>query len=164
MDPTPWAPELRRPEGVTETTCRIAASPTEIALHHLIRQEVFVAEQAVFAGDDGDDVDAHPATVKVVAWLADAAAGAVRLYPTTVDGRRWQGDRLAVRPAYRRRDVGAPLVNFAVATAGARGGQRMTAHIQLPNVAFFEALGWRREGDTEIYVGLPHQPMGISLR
>ncbi|MGI8751405.1 MAG: MSMEG_0567/Sll0786 family nitrogen starvation N-acetyltransferase [Acidimicrobiales bacterium] len=159
MRPTPAAPEALP----ALTTCRMVASPEEIALHHLIRQEVFVAEQAVFTGDDADDVDGHPATVKVVAWLGDAAAGTVRCYPTSADGRRWQGDRLAVRRAFRRRDVGAPLVRFAVATAAAQGGRTMTAHIQLPNVAFFEALGWRRAGATETYVGLPHQPMDIAL-
>lgn len=163
MEPTPSAPEVRAPTAPARTTCRIAASPAEVALHHRIRHEVFVVEQAVFAGDDSDEVDGHPATVKVLAWLADVAAGAVRCYPTSVDGRLWQGDRLAVSRAFRRRDVGAPLVGFAVATAAARGGHTMTAHIQLPNVRFFEALGWRRAGDTEIYVGLPHQPMEIAL-
>jgi hypothetical protein len=39
----------------------------------------------------------------------------------------------------------------------------MVAHIQLPNVRFFESLGWRRDGDVETYAGLPHQPMAIDL-
>ncbi len=157
-------PDVAAPRSVVGVGCRIAVSPGEIAVHHLIRQEVFVAEQAVFAGDDTDDVDGQPATLKVVAWLGQTAAGTVRLYPTSVDGRRWQGDRLAVRPSFRRRDVGAPLVDFAVATAGARGGRRMTAQVQLPNVGFFEALGWRRVGRPGAYAGLPHQPMAVALR
>ena len=79
------------------------------------------------------------------------------------DGSSWQGDRLAVRSGLRHREVGAPLVDFAVATAAAWGGERMTAHVQVLNVRFFECLGWRRAGDPEIYVGLPHQPMVIDL-
>ncbi len=75
----------------------------------------------------------------------------------------WQGDRLAVLPAYRTRGVGAPLVRCAVATAGAHGGRTMVAHIQTANVVFFERLGWSRSGPTEIYAGLPHQPMRIDL-
>jgi hypothetical protein len=39
----------------------------------------------------------------------------------------------------------------------------MLAHIQLPNVRFFSRLGWSLDGKTEIYAGLPHQQMRISL-
>jgi hypothetical protein len=39
----------------------------------------------------------------------------------------------------------------------------MVAHIQPPNVTFFTRLGWASEGEPEIYVGLPHQQMRISL-
>jgi hypothetical protein len=39
----------------------------------------------------------------------------------------------------------------------------MTAHIQPPNVPFFERLGWRVCGDQEVYVGVPHVPMAIDL-
>jgi predicted GNAT family N-acyltransferase len=88
-------------------------------------------------------------------------AGAVRLYP--LGGGDWKGDRLAVLPEARHGELGARLVRFAVATAGARGGQRMVAMIQLPNVAFFEALGWRRDGATVAFHGRPHQPMAIAL-
>ena len=31
------------------------------------------------------------------------------------------------------------------------------------NVVFFERLGWGAVGPTEIYAGLPHQPMCIDL-
>ena len=77
--------------------------------------------------------------------------------------RLWQGDRLAVAHAYRRHSTGAPLVRFAVATAGRLGGQRMVAHIQPANVGFFRRLGWRTDGPREIYVGVEHQPMVIDL-
>jgi hypothetical protein len=50
-----------------------------------------------------------------------------------------------------------------VATAGTRGGARMVAMIQLPNVAFFETLGWHRDGATVAFHGRPHQPMAIAL-
>jgi hypothetical protein len=55
------------------------------------------------------------------------------------------------------------LVRFAVATAHDRGGDVMTAHIQLANVGFFERLGWRCDGPVEVYVGVDHQPMAIDL-
>jgi ribosomal protein S18 acetylase RimI-like enzyme len=71
--------------------------------------------------------------------------------------------RLAVLPAFRRQGLGAPLVRFAVASAGNLGGRVMVAHVQMPNVAFFERLGWRPEGQPVEYVGRAHQLMAIDL-
>jgi hypothetical protein len=61
------------------------------------------------------------------------------------------------------RNLGKPLVNFAVRTAAERGGDLMIAHVQLANVAFFERIGWYRDGEVETYVGVEHQPMAIDL-
>lgn len=91
------------------------------------------------------------------------AGGAVRLYPLDDEGL-WKGDRLAVLDPFRRRRLGAPLVRFAVKTAGERGGHRMLAHVQVPNVPFFVRLGWEPVGEPEEYVGHLHQLMAIDLR
>jgi len=146
--------------------CRPVAGPDEAAMHHRIRHEVFVLEQEVFAACDFDAHDASDATIKVLAWTAAPITGwepggAVRLYPTGPG--IWQGDRLAVLPACRAWNLGGPLVRFAVDTAAALGGVEMLAHVQTANVRFFERLGWRRRGEQEIYVGLPHQLMAIDL-
>jgi putative N-acetyltransferase (TIGR04045 family) len=141
--------------------CREARTPVEVADHHAIRHRVFVEEQGIFDGSDRDDRDGL--AVKLVGYLDGVAAGSVRLFE--VDERRglWQGDRLAVLPAHRLSGLGAPLVWCAVAVAGARGGATMVAHIQLENVTFFARLGWAVVGEVETYVGLPHQPMAITL-
>jgi putative N-acetyltransferase (TIGR04045 family) len=144
--------------------CAVVTSAAAADDHHGIRHEVFVVEQAVFAGGDIDDRDAEATTIKVLGFCGEVAAGTVRLFPTSADATEWQGDRLAVLAPFRRHRVGAPLVDFAVRSAAERGGQRMTAHIQLPNVRFFEALGWHRAGPIETYVGIPHQPMAIDVR
>lgn len=127
-----------------------------------IRNEVFVHEQQVFAEDDNDEHDEDNATHHVLARVGGAAAGTVRLYPLDEPGV-WKGDRLAVLPAFRHAHLGGPLVRFAVRTASRAGGHLMIAHVQLPNVAFFERLGWRRVGDPAPYVGLDHQQMAIDL-
>lgn len=150
--------------------CRPAAGPDEAALHHHIRHDVFVVEQLVFDESDIDAHDASDATIKVVAWTAAPLTGwdpggAVRLYPldgVARPGAVWQGDRLAVLPAFRPW-LGAPLVRFAVDTAASLGGSEMVAHVQTANVRFFERLGWQRRGEPELYVGLPHQLMAIDL-
>lgn len=144
--------------------CRPAATPDELATHYRIRHEVFVAEQQLFTGTDRDHHDAGPDVVHVLAFLNEEPVGTVRLFPLDHGDRLWQGDRLAVLRSARILGLGRPLVRFAVATAGERGGREMVAHIQLQNVALFERLGWHKHGEVEIYVGVHHQPMAIDLQ
>lgn len=143
--------------------CRRAVTAEDRDIHHRIRHQVFVTEQQLFAPSDRDEHDRSPTAIKVLGWCGEEPAGTVRLFPLDASGQLWQGDRLAVLRAFRAHGVGAPLVRFAVATAGALGGGEMVAHIQLANVAFFEHLGWTASGPVETYVGIPHQPMMIGL-
>lgn len=170
------SPAVAPPES-RAIACRLCRGAPERAAHFAVRRAVFVDEQAMFAGDDRDERDQRVTTLHAVGLAGGRVAGAVRLpalglpgahvagavrlYP--LDGGEWKGDRLAVLPAARRGMLGARLVRFAVATAGARGGARMVAMIQLPNVAFFESLGWQRDGTTVAFHGRPHQPMAIAL-
>lgn len=143
-----------------EVTCRLAGRGGDLDAHHRVRHAVFVAEQAIFAGSDHDARDDDPETLHVLGLVDGEPAGTVRLY--ALGGGLWQGDRLAVLPAHRTSGLGAPLVRFAVATAGALGGARMVAHVQPANERFFVRLGWTRRGE-ETYVGHPHVRMDIPL-
>jgi GNAT superfamily N-acetyltransferase len=86
------------------------------------------------------------------------------LYPLDVGYEQWQGDRLAVLKEHRNSRLGFELVQEAVAQASANGGLIMHAHIQLPNIRFFEYLGWNVDGPIETYAGILHQPMVINLQ
>lgn len=151
--------------------CVEARDAAQRAAHHRIRRMVFVDEQALFAESDVDEHDGRDDVVRVLALVggrvggtdSGTPVGAVRLYRLDAPSGLWQGDRLAVLAPYRARGAGAPLVRFAVAHARAHGGRRMVAHIQLPNVRFFEHLGWSACGAVEEYVGRAHQPMHILL-
>lgn len=143
--------------------CRAVATPDELAAHLALRRRVFVAEQALFDRDDADERDVDPRTVHVIGLVDGAVCGAVRLYPLDEAGLQWKGDRLAVARDRRTMHLGAELVRCAVRTAGERGGTRMVAHIQLPNVAFFELLGWRVRGRPARFHGIDHQLMTIPL-
>jgi putative N-acetyltransferase (TIGR04045 family) len=145
-----------------DVSCVPATSPDELAIHHEIRRRVFVEEQEFFRGTDRDDHDEDPATIRVLGLYGPVAGGAVRLYPLE-EHREWKGDRLAVLPEFRKHGLGGPLVRFAVGTAARRGGRRMIAYIQPPNVRFFERLGWERVGEAMEYVGHLHQQMAIDL-
>jgi putative N-acetyltransferase (TIGR04045 family) len=128
-----------------------------------LRRQVFVVEQGLFAGDDADATDADSRTVHAVGLVAGDVCGAVRFYPLDEARLEWKGDRLAVARGRRSMHLGAELVRFAVRSAGERGGRRMIAHIQLPNVAFFELLGWSAVGPPEPFHGVDHQLMAIPL-
>lgn len=141
--------------------CRVAEEVVDRTLHHAIRRAVFVDEQRLFRGSDQDIWDDDPLTLHVVGMVGDRHAGTVRLYPLG-DGL-WKGDRLAVLADHRSGHLGAQLVRFAVATAGARGGTRMTATVQQPNEVFFRRLGWSRAAEPELYLGRPHVTMEIPL-
>lgn len=158
------APVPRRHEdrAAAAGACRLVRTAAERERHFAIRRAVFVAEQRLFDGDDRDLLDGRPGTLHAIGLTGGRIGGTVRLYPLSAPGL-WKGDRLAVLPALRHGLLGGELVRFAVRTAGERGGERMVAMIQLPNVAFFEALGWRRAGRAERYHGIEHQPMAIAL-
>ena len=143
-------------------SCREATTVAELEAHFRVREQVFVKEQQFFEPSDHDAHDAESTTLHVLAYCGDEVAGAVRIYPLEEPGL-WKGDRLAVLPGFRKMGVGAPLVRFAVSTAGGLGGRRMVANIQMQNVAFFERLGWYRLGEPWDYVGRPHQEMAIEL-
>lgn len=152
---------LRAPDGLL--SCRLVAGSDELASHYRIRHQIFVQEQQLFAESDVDAHDAREDVLHVLGWYGEVPAGAVRLYPLDAAEGSWQGDRLAVLPEFRAAGLGAPLVRFAVATAGQRGGAVMLAHVQVANERFFTRLGWTRQGDVELYVGRPHVLMTIPL-
>jgi putative N-acetyltransferase (TIGR04045 family) len=124
---------------------------------------VFVEEQCLFSLDDRDERDSQPGTLHAIGLVDGEPRGAVRLYPLDPAARQWKGDRLAVLPEHRANHLGAELVRFAVETAGWLGGRRMIADVQLPNVRFFEHLGWRAEGVPAELHGVQHQLMSIRL-
>ena len=142
--------------------CRLAADAEQLAAHFDVRRSVFVELQGLFEGSDRDERDDREDTLHAVGLVDGSVVGAVRLYPLDAHGL-WKGDRLAVLPEARVLHVGALLVRFAVATAGELGGYEMVARVQLPNVRFFERLGWHAGGPPAPYVGVTHQPMAIPL-
>jgi putative N-acetyltransferase (TIGR04045 family) len=147
--------------GIDPLLCRPVSDPAARAEVHRIRHAVFVEEQHVFPDSDVDAHDARDDAVHLLALYAGRPAGTVRLYPTGPD--EWLGDRLAVLPEFRAAHIGIPLVRLAVATAGARGGRLMRAHVQVANERYFHRLGWSTAGPVETYVGHPHVPMSIAL-
>ena len=148
--------------GETVIRCRPATDQEERRTCAVLRHQVFVVEQGIFQDSDRDDLDEDPGTIHLVCTVDSLVGGTVRIYRLDEPGL-WKGDRLAVAPAMRRVRLGKHLVGHAVRTARKLGGEEMIASVQLANVAFFEYLGWLRDGDPAPYHGVPHQTMRIGL-
>ena len=153
---------IGRLETATGLKIRIARIDGSIFGNATLKGVSVADPQGVFLTSPEIEIDWAPGTLHVVGLSDGTVVGAVRLYPLDADGL-WKGDRLAVLAEARVRRLGAELVRFAVATAGEQGGHTMVAQIQLPNVQFFEHLGWHADGPPAPYHGVMHQPMAIPL-
>lgn len=127
--------------------------------YRTLRRDVFVGEQGLFTGSDGDDVDDDDRTVVLVARDSDGTVlGGVRLGPV-LPGRDlgwWQGSRLAVRSDARgAARLGSALVRAACAHAESAGALRFEATVQTQNEVLFLRLGWQRVRDV-VVAGAPH--------
>ena len=88
--------------------------------------------------------------------------GVVRLYPLDDQGL-WLGDRLAVLAPHRAHGLGAPLVRFAVATAGALGGHRCWPTSSCRTSRSSSTWAGSASGRSRPTSGVPHQTMRIAL-
>jgi len=143
------------------------ASARQVDEYRALRRDVFVDEQALFAGHDRDRVDEDPRTEVLVAVDRDGrVVGGVRLSPAVealdAAGRDlgwWTGSRLVVaRTARRAGGIGAALVRAACVRAAELGVLRFEATVQAPNRGLFERLGWQA-WDTCTVQGAPHVRM-----
>ena len=143
---------------------RAASTPWEARGAAGLRRRVFVEEQAIFEGDDHDDIDliaTHLVALSTLAHEADRVVGTVRIHEE--EPGLWWGSRLAVDSDFRRVGrLGAELIRLAVSTANARGCHTFLAHVQMQNVPLFRRLHWHGL-DEEEHHGVPHLRMVADL-
>lgn len=142
----------------------LARSPAHMQGYFALRQAIFCAEQALFTGNDIDEIDATACPIVAIdseAPSGEQIVGVVRIYET--QPRLWYGGRLGVHPDYRRVGrIGKGLIHKAVTTANTWGCDRFLATVQLQNVRFFQRLHW--ESLAEITVcDRPHHLMVADL-
>ncbi|MCR4265180.1 MSMEG_0567/Sll0786 family nitrogen starvation N-acetyltransferase [Nitratireductor sp. ZSWI3] len=129
-----------------------------------LRRRVFVDEQAIFRGDDRDDIDliaTHLVALSTLAHEPDHVVGTVRIHQE--EPGLWWGSRLAVDSGYRRVGrLGAELIRLAVSTANARGCHTFLAHVQMQNIPLFRRLHWHGVQE-EVHHGVPHLRMSADL-
>ncbi|KQT43204.1 histone acetyltransferase [Aureimonas sp. Leaf454] len=143
---------------------KFATEPWEMRGAEGLRRAVFCDEQGLFAGDDGDAIDAVAIAIVAVSdtcGQSDEVVGTVRIHEA--EPGLWWGSRLAVAKAYRRQaGLGTSLIRLAVSSAHARGATRFLAHVQSRNALLFQRLHWRTLAQTSLH-GQPHHLMEADL-
>jgi len=121
-----------------------------------LRFAIFVDEQNVPAGIELDDQDA--ASAHAVAYdEAGKPIGTGRLLPDGHIGR------MAVRKEWRRKGIGAKLLEALCAEAKKRGHAEVVLSAQLQAAEFYRGAGFVAEGKVYQEAGILHQLMRKHL-
>ena len=121
-----------------------------------LRFAIFVGEQNVPPGIELDDFDAQ--CVHAVAYDVDnKAIGTGRLLPDGHIGR------MAVVKEWRRRGIGAEILEALIEEARKRGHKRVVVAAQLQAAEFYRNHGFVAEGKVFEEAGILHQHMQKAL-
>jgi predicted GNAT family N-acyltransferase len=121
-----------------------------------LRFAIFVGEQNVPSGIELDDLDAT--CVHAVAFDVDGKAiGTGRLLPDGHIGR------MAVVKEWRRRGVGAEILQALMDEARRRGHKEVALSAQLQAAEFYRGFGFEAEGKVYKEAGILHQRMHRKL-
>jgi predicted GNAT family N-acyltransferase len=121
-----------------------------------LRFAIFVGEQNVPSGIELDDLDAT--CVHAVAFDVDGKAiGTGRLLPDGHIGR------MAVVKEWRRRGIGAEILQALMDEARRRGHKEVALSAQLQAAEFYRGFGFEAEGKVYKEAGILHQRMHRKL-
>ena len=121
-----------------------------------LRFAIFVGEQNVPSGIELDDLDAS--CVHAVAFDVDGKPiGTGRLLPDGVIGR------MAVIKEWRRRGIGAEILQALSDEARKRGHAAVVVSAQLQAAEFYREQGFAAEGKVYEDAGILHQKMSKKL-
>ena len=137
-------------------TISILAWDKALPLARPVREEVFVAEQKVPLELEWDEWD-EPSDHAVARDASGRAIGTARLLP---DGRI---GRMAVLREWRRRGVGAALMEALLQKAREQSLSRVTLHAQTHAAGFYRRLGFSERGGEFWEAGIAHVEMTLEL-
>ena len=121
-----------------------------------LRFAIFVGEQNVPPGIELDDLDAS--CVHAIAYDVDGkAVGTGRLLPDGHIGR------MAVVVEWRRRGIGAEILDALIGEARKRGHAQAIVSAQLQAAEFYRGHGFVAEGKVYEEAGILHQQMTRKL-
>ena len=71
--------------------------------------------------------------------------------------------QMAVHPEHQKKGLGKSLVQFAEQQIKNLGYKKIEMHARKTAIPFYEKLGYKKEGDEFIEVGIPHYKMCKEL-
>lgn len=123
-----------------------------------LREEVFIREQQISAADEWDDQD-NTATHYLV-YNEQQAIACARMIRHEEQGKI---GRVAVLPAFRRRQIATQLLQFIIKDAQASGLQALHLDAQIQVLDLYAKLGFAAEGETFLDAGIKHKKMTLKL-
>ncbi len=138
----------------TEVTVRRISSEKELAQAYAIRIRVFVREQGVPPEIELDDEDR--AATHLLATVGARAVGTARV---VLHRGAAKIGRMAVLKRYRRRGVGAKLLQRAIAAARRMRARKIYLHAQLAAAEFYRRMNFLAVGPVFDEAGIAHRKM-----
>ncbi len=146
---------------MSDVTIKLAQTEAERLQAYAIRVQVFVLEQRVPLTEEMDSED--PAATHAIAYVGGVAVGTGRLVFSAESGSEPRIGRMAVLRAWRRKGLGARILQALEASAKEKGAMSITLHAQTYVKDFYAAHGYVPEGAPFLEVGIEHLLMRKSL-
>jgi len=121
-----------------------------------VREKVFIEEQRVPPGLEWDEWDER-SDHAVACDVTGRAVGTARLLPDCRIGR------MAVLREWRRRGVGAALMEALLQKAREQSMSRVTLHAQTQAAGFYRRFGFSEQGGEFLEAGIAHVEMTLEL-
>lgn len=121
----------------------------------LIREDVFIREQAISAQDEWDEADLT--ALHFVMYAGEQAIATARLLPNHSIGR------VAVLKDYRGQGYGEQLMSEVIQVARQQQRPYVMLSAQCYATAFYEKLGFKAQGKPYLDCGIEHVEMHLPL-
>lgn len=108
-----------------------------------------------------EDLSAEIRDHHIGCFLDGRLVGSLILTPQ--DGARFRMRQVGVDAPLRSRGLGKCLLEYAHAFAAGFGAREITLHARKTAVPFYEKLGYRRDGEEFMELGMAHIPMRRTI-
>ncbi len=121
-----------------------------------IRESVFIQEQHIAPEDEWDEFD--PVSLHFVVYEHDRAIATARLLANHSVGR------VAVLKTHRGLKIGQQLMQAVIDYAKREQRPFLKLSSQVHAIGFYQALGFKQQGEAYLDCGIPHIDMYMALQ
>ena len=121
-----------------------------------IRESVFMQEQHIAPEDEWDELDA--VSIHFVVYEHDQAIATARLLANHSIGR------VAVLKTHRGLKIGQQLMQAVIGYAKHEQRPFLKLSSQVHAIGFYQALGFKQQGESYLDCGIPHMDMYMALQ